>query len=246
MRSLSAVKFIRDQAEAAVATTFHNKDGKQKGPASSAQAAAHALRKILTGDGGSNTVVHVSKDHLPQAPDAMDPLSGWSRGVSLCKSHFCLLLKPQIVLRSETNMDSVCVLAAVQAKLQSFAIMDDSNVEDPVSGKIMSRYASDLPQSAYRLNREYRSYTSLNGLQVFSPANSDYYGDGCVPLEVFIDYRCESSDFDRLVPQTDATFHYDKFNRLRLRNNVTSVTRTAPDESLLAQKSHLSNETVGG
>jgi hypothetical protein len=86
----------------------------------------------------------------------------------------------------------------------------------------------------------------LNGLQTFSPTNSDYYGDGCVPLEVLIDYRCESSDFDRLVPQTDATFHYDKFNRLRLRNNVTSVTRTTPDESLLSQNSHLSNETVGG
>jgi hypothetical protein len=138
---LSAVKFIRDQAEAAVATTLHNDANKPKGPASSAQAAAHALRRILTGDGGSNIAVHVAKDHLPQAPDAMDPLSGWSDGISLRKSHFCLLLKPQIVLQSKTNVDSVCVLAAVQAKLQSFAIMDDSNVEDPISGKIMSRYA---------------------------------------------------------------------------------------------------------
>lgn len=74
----------------------------------------------------------------------MDPLSGWSDGVSLRKSHFCLLLKPQVVLRSETNVESVCILAAVQAKLQSFAIMDDSNVEDPISGKIMSRYGSAL------------------------------------------------------------------------------------------------------
>jgi hypothetical protein len=118
-----------------VAPTSYNDSAKPKGPASSAQAAAHALRKILTGE----RTVHVSEDHLPQVQDAMDPLSGWSDGVTLRKSHFCLLLKPQIVLRSEANADSVCVLAAVQAKLQSFAIMDESNVEDPVSGKIMSR-----------------------------------------------------------------------------------------------------------
>lgn len=99
---------------------------------------------MLIGDGGPSTVVHISKDHMPKAPDSMDPLSGWSDGVSLRKSHFCLLLKPQVVLRSETNVESVCILAAVQAKLQSFAIMDDSNVEDPISGKIMSRYGSAL------------------------------------------------------------------------------------------------------
>jgi hypothetical protein len=119
--------------------TPYNDNNKHKGPASSAQAAAHVLRKILSGDKGSSTAVHSSEGHLPQVVDVIDPLNGWSNGVSLRKSHFCLLLKPQIVLRSETNVDSVCVLAAVQAKLQSFHIMDDFNVEDPVSGKIMSR-----------------------------------------------------------------------------------------------------------
>lgn len=94
------------------------------------------------------------------------------------------------------------------------------------------------------IKRHHRSYTSLNGLQTFSPASLDYDGDGCVPLEVLIDYRCESSDFDRLVPQTDATCHYDKFNRLRLRNNVTSVTRSQADGSALGPDNHLQNETV--
>lgn len=114
-------------------------DDKPKGPTNSAQAAALALRKILTGDGRPSTSVQVTEDHMPHNTDTVDPLNGWSDGVSLRKSHFCLLLKPQIVLRSEANVDSVCVLAAVQAKLQSFAIMDDSNVEDPISGKIMTR-----------------------------------------------------------------------------------------------------------
>lgn len=86
------------------------------------------------------------EEPLCQVSAVVDPLSGWSNGVSLRKSHFGLLLKPQIVLRSEGSgsTDSVLVLAAVQAKLQSFAIMDDANAEDPISGKVMSRYAPAL------------------------------------------------------------------------------------------------------
>jgi hypothetical protein len=89
-----------------------------------------------------------------------------------------------------------------------------------------------------------RNYSSLTGLQAFAPATSVNCGDGCVPLEVLIDFRCENSDFDRLAPQTDATFHYDKFNRLRLRNNVTSVGRTASEQSTLVNNNHLQNQTV--
>lgn len=50
-----------------------------------------------------------------------------------------------------------------------------------------------------------------------------------LPLEVFLDLRCESRDFDRLVPQTNATLRYDKFNRLRLRNDVTTVAVSSED-----------------
>ena len=109
------------------------------------------MRKILTGERGHESAIQVSEDPLPDDPDRVDPLSGWSDGVSLSKSHFCLLLKPQIVLRSETDVDHICVLAAVQAKLQTFAIMDVSNAEDPISGKVMSRYAS---QSGYEYHSD--------------------------------------------------------------------------------------------
>jgi hypothetical protein len=85
-------------------------------------------------------------DERPDFTGVIDPLSGWAEGVSLRKSHFCLLLKPQIVLQSEDGMGSVCILAAVQAKLQSFTILDSSNAEDPVCGKVMTRQEfSTLP-----------------------------------------------------------------------------------------------------
>lgn len=86
---------------------------------------------------------------------------------------------------------------------------------------------------------------SLDGLQTFCPVDLESCGDGCVPLEVLIDYRCESDAFDRIVPQTNATCQYDRFNRLRLRNNVTSVTRSVPDnEHRRGKYAHLQNETV--
>ncbi|EKM59200.1 uncharacterized protein PHACADRAFT_169675 [Phanerochaete carnosa HHB-10118-sp] len=211
-----AVKFIRDQALAAIANLQHGaEEGRHRGSiaATSAQAAAQAVRKILGGgDDDRRPSVDISVEPNAQHPDIKDPLKGWSEGVSLSKAHFCLLLKPQIVLRSETSTESVCVLAAVQGKLQSYHILDDANVDDPISGRVMSR-----------------NFASLTGLQAFSPSAINKFGQGVVPLEVLIDLKCGTNFFDRLVPQTDATLQYDKFNRLRLRNNVNSVTRKSSD-----------------
>jgi hypothetical protein len=78
-------------------------------------------------------------------------------------------------------------------------------------------------------------------MQAFSPTQASLSADGCVPVEVLIDFRCDSSDFDRLVPQTEATIRYDKFNRLRLRNKVTS----AGESRFKHDHFHLQNETVG-
>lgn len=139
----SAVKFIRDQALEAIANLQHDdEEGKSRGStaAASAQAAAQAVRKILGGgDHGQRASVELLLEPNAQHPDARDPLKGWSEGVSLSRAHFCLLLKPQVVLRSETNAEAVCVLAAVQGKLQSYHVLDDANVDDPVSGRVMSR-----------------------------------------------------------------------------------------------------------
>lgn len=136
--SRSAVKFIRDQAKAALAADLEPEDGGEKlwGGSTPAQMAASTLRKMLGSDQPKSSVEVSTDTALP--PDVVDPLNGWSDGVSLRKSHCCLLLKPQIVMRGEGYKD-VCVVAAVQAKLQSFAIMDDSNADDPISGKVMSR-----------------------------------------------------------------------------------------------------------
>jgi hypothetical protein len=113
-------------------------NGKDPGP-STTSLAASAFRKILKGDGNTKVSIDVNR----AAGENPDPLDGWFEGVSLTKSHYCLLLKPQIVLRGETSTEA-CIVAAAQAKLQSFAIMDLANFDDPASGTVMSRYVDLL------------------------------------------------------------------------------------------------------
>lgn len=220
--STRAVKFIRDQANAALAVA-REEVNQDRVNISAAQVAASALLKLLKGD-STKSSIDLMREKNYVHPSQPDPLEGWDEGVSLRKSHCCLLLKPQIVLRGESTKDT-CVVAAAQAKLQSFAIMDVSNLDDPVSGKVMSR-----------------NYTTLSGLQSFSPTHTEL-GSAIVPLEVLIDLRCESSRFERIVPQTDATFHYDKFNRLRLRNQVTSIATRVSTESTATANNHLQAQT---
>lgn len=140
----SAVKFIRDQAEAMVHQIAGHSAEKSKASAGAAQVAASALRKMLAGGRGS-TSLDIQTD-VTSDPADIKPLEGWEEGVVLRKRHFCLLLKPQIILRStehspNVDTDPVVILAAVQAKLQVFKIMDASNLEDPISGHIMHRYS---------------------------------------------------------------------------------------------------------
>ena len=64
------------------------------------------------------------------------------------------------------------------------------------------------------------------GLQAFHPNQKSLARDhGCVgkpngldflPLEIFLDTRSESTDYDRVVLKTDAAISYDKFNHLRM------------------------------
>lgn len=219
-----AVKFVRDQANELLRSQLQSNAEPTK---KAAHAAASALKHMFVRDNSDSD----SEDSVEYIVDSdssssiLDPLHGWSDGVSLKKGHCCLLLKPQVILQNREKPQETCVVAALQAKLQSFTIMDDSNAKDPISGKVMSR-----------------TYAILSGMQTFAPT-AKLSGDSCVPLEVLIDFRCESDEFDRLVPQTDATFHYDKFNRLRLRNNVTSVVNKSSAGHSHMGRTHLQDQT---
>ena len=145
----SAVKFMRDQANAALSSRVNDGEEesiKDRGPSNAAQMAASALRKVLRGDNSSKLPIDIIQETESHALSKTEPLSGWADGVSLQRSHCCILLKPQIILSGEASEEE-CIVAAAQAKLESFAIMDLANLEDPISGKIMSRCATFLEAS---------------------------------------------------------------------------------------------------
>lgn len=81
------------------------------------------------------------------------------------------------------------------------------DIDDPVNATILRR-----------------SFASMTSLQAFYPSQSHSDVDGLpsdfVPLEILLDDRSESTDFARIVPQTDCQIQYDKFNQLRLRNRM--------------------------
>jgi nucleoside diphosphate kinase len=143
-----AVKFIRDQAAVSLAALQSQK--KPLGAMLGVTNPANALRKMLKPDHSPRISVLFADETASRGPSmgSFDPLNGWSDGVSLEKSHFCLLIKPQVVLRSSTSDSSVCLLAATQASAQVFALMDQTNADDPVSGKIMTRYATSISLSS--------------------------------------------------------------------------------------------------
>ena len=87
-----------------------------------------------------------------------------------------------------------------------------------------------------------RNYMSLDGLQTLCPTDSD--PGGSVPLEALLDYRCESNSFDHIVPQTNVNCQYDRFNRLRLRNNVASAAYSKSENMHRERRAHLQNDTV--
>ena len=137
--SARAVKFIRDQAHSARAEPGKSNHEKRRPRAGSAQAAAQAVLRMLTGDERQrNTEALHGKERTNKLTNA-DPLYGWDQGVSERKAHLCLLLKPQIVMRSKRTPRSILVLAADHVILRNYRILDTLNADDPVSGYVMQR-----------------------------------------------------------------------------------------------------------
>lgn len=102
--------------------------------------AMQMLRQSFSTRDTAGGLENILADAYADAPlPGLDPLEGWKEGASLKQSHFCVLLKPQIVLHSESSEDSTCVVAAAVTKFKINNIMDNENADDPINGTIMSR-----------------------------------------------------------------------------------------------------------
>jgi hypothetical protein len=144
LKTIRAVKFILDQAEALFPES-QDQGRKSWNASSGAYAAAHVLRKMLIRDDrkSEDDSVGISMRDANPAVSRLDPSLGWNqKDVYTERGHFCLLIKPQIVLQSEKSSDSTVVLASTNMSLQVHTIIDRANVSDPVNGPIMTRYST--------------------------------------------------------------------------------------------------------
>jgi hypothetical protein len=153
-----AVKFIREQAQ--------NDAGKGEGlpeePRKSRTAASRAqtLFKFRRSADERRSPELAALARLAEHPRAststssrIDPSEGWSDGVSIRKSHLCLLLKPQFCLQMEHRNGakgekelppSTVVISTTSASLQSFDVVDNEHADDPVNGHIMVRLVTSV------------------------------------------------------------------------------------------------------
>jgi len=69
-----------------------------------------------------------------------DPLHGWGEEAALSRSHYGIVIKPQVVMQSNKFVDACLIVAASDVSLQNFHILDVHNQDDPITGHIMSRY----------------------------------------------------------------------------------------------------------
>ncbi|PWN26691.1 hypothetical protein BDZ90DRAFT_232818 [Jaminaea rosea] len=139
----------------------------------------------------------------------VDPQEGISDAFKVRRANVCVLLKPQIVMKSRVDNRSSIIVTAIRTRLQNYAILDPTVTdEDSVNRRVLSR-----------------NYFSLDGLQAFYPSDEQSLAQSrtqlvYVPLETLVDLKLQTKDFDRIVSRTDASLRYDKFNRLRLNDST--------------------------
>jgi hypothetical protein len=154
-----------------------------------------------------NSLLHREDSGKRASMDAFDPHEGVSDDFEVRRSNVCVVLKPQIVLKSLISDSSTVIITAARARLHNYSVVDPRMEEDSVNERVL-----------------YRNLIGVDALQGFHPSSRCTFttrsrertGFVFVPLETLVDMRHETSDFDRIAPRTDATVQYDKFNKLRM------------------------------
>ncbi|SNX85612.1 uncharacterized protein MEPE_04321 [Melanopsichium pennsylvanicum] len=159
-----------------------------------------------------------SEDEGEDGMDAeMRPTDGISDDFNVVNSNVCLLLKPQVVLRSDVDDKSTVIVTALRTRLQNYTVQDESCAEDSVNAIVLRR-----------------NFFALDNLQCYHPnalaqskiKKQDFMS---LPLEALVDMHGHARDFERIVPHTNATMYYDKFNKLRLSDSSRSVSTFRKD-----------------
>ncbi|UZJ56701.1 hypothetical protein CBS101457_006021 [Exobasidium rhododendri] len=167
-------------------------------------------------DGGESDKAKIHK-RTTFEEEEIDPSFGISDEYEVRKSNVCILLKPQIVFKSLVDDKSTMILTALRTRMHNYSVKDPQVEEDSVNERVLHRnfFAIDGLQGFHPKKEHVAllSPTQQSRLTVFVR----------VPLETLVDLKYETKEFDRIAPRTNASLHYDKFNKLRLHDSSRPV-----------------------
>jgi hypothetical protein len=92
------------------------------------------------GENGATTQGGDRSFPLAQGFVKIDPGAGLPATYTVQKSHFLVLLKPQITLHSDLDSESTMLLALEAASFRGFTVVDNECAGDPVNAHVMHRY----------------------------------------------------------------------------------------------------------
>jgi hypothetical protein len=111
---------------------------------SSGNVVAKELLKLVLGDSSKEQDVGNNEQdgHRASAPEDLDPHAGLPDKYSVAKSHYLLLMGPQLALSSEVDRDSTILFAMETASFKGYTVTDDDFVGDAVNSRLMHRYVN--------------------------------------------------------------------------------------------------------
>lgn len=132
---ISAVRFIREHALASETRKQEPPRRATSPPVPpSRNKSSNAVKRLFTRQ------QEPRKTQEPIAgPADVDANLGGFQDTETQQKHFCLLFKPQIVLRSDLDDESVIIIAANDTAIQTMNVMD-KKVDDPVNGHLLTKY----------------------------------------------------------------------------------------------------------
>lgn len=175
----------------------------------SGRALLEQLERVIANSTSAESV-KINDEFYSDDVHQIQPKVGLPTDCSIVPHWRANVIKPQISFRSNLDEDAVILVAVDEISFQGFAVKDATGL-DPIATDVLSR-----------------NYVGLKGLQAFYPTK-EVSQQNCVPdirtgqlnpdflpLEVFLDVRSETTEYDRIVLKTDISLAIDRFNSLRV------------------------------
>lgn len=210
LSSYESLKGLRDGMNSRMNRTPNglNADDEVHQPTSETDAVAalqETVEKLV--DSNSPSLYKLPSDFFSNKNGLRAPELGLPADCTVHPHWQAVVLKPQVSLRSTADVEAVVLVAMEEINYKNYSIRD-SRGNDHVSTNVLDR-----------------DFIAFQGLQAFYPTNriaktkrelgNPNFQLDFVPLEIFVDTKCEAGDYERIVLKSDIAMAMDRFNQLR-------------------------------